>query len=208
MPHTEALEVVGLLQAPDGNQRAQVYTLVSKAYDWSKTVSNSGSPCNLTWISLSCCIWRSIAYALPAMSLSDTDSSDIATALLRTTLPCMGIKQSFPKVMRYAPGTYLGLGIPNPRVENGISKLSLWTRHASSDTVLGKWFCISYEYLQLEINHPGCFFDLDYDRWSFLATNCWIKDLWKFVHHHKITLRGPPTGYLQLQRHPFPHKQT
>ena len=138
MPHTEAVEVVGLLQARDGNQRAQVATLVGKAHDWSKTASNSGLPCNLTWISLSYCILCSIAYALPAMSLSDTDSSDIATALLRTTLPCMGIEQSFPKVMRYTPGTYLGLGIPNPWVENGISKLSLWTRHASSDTVLGK----------------------------------------------------------------------
>eukprot|EP00957_Ditylum_brightwellii_P179212 13652927-Ditylum_brightwellii.AAC.1 len=37
VPHTEPLEVVGLLQAPDGNQRAQVATLVGKAYDWSKT---------------------------------------------------------------------------------------------------------------------------------------------------------------------------
>jgi hypothetical protein len=200
VPHTESMEVVGLWQAPDGNSNKQVDALIHKATEWATQLNKNGSSRHLAWINFSCCIWRSIAYPLPATTISMSQGDLISKALLRTSLPMMGIERSFPKDMRFSPKTFFGLDIPHPRTENGISKILLWMRHASSNNLLGIWFRISYEYLMLEINQPGCLFHQDYNKWSFLATDCWLKDMWRFVFEHKIFLHPPPFASLQLQR--------
>ena len=112
----------------------------------------------------------------------------------------MGVERSFPNTMRFSQKTFFGLGLPYPRTKNGISKIAIWIRHSSSNTILGLWFRISYEYLMLEINQPGCLFEVDFTKWAFLATECWIKDLWKFVWDHNIVLTPPMMATLHIQR--------
>eukprot|EP00957_Ditylum_brightwellii_P044660 3385967-Ditylum_brightwellii.AAC.1 len=198
--HTEAIEVVGLLEALDGNQSAQVSALISRAKDWATTLTSKKSSRHLAWINFNCCRWRSIAYLLPALSLSNMFSEDIAKALLQTTLPIMGVERSFPSTMRFSPTTFFDQDFPHPRTENRLSKIAIWMRHSPSNTILGLWFRISYEYLILEINQPGCLFAVDFPKWSFLATECWIKDLWQFVWEHDITLSPPLLATLHIQQ--------
>eukprot|EP00957_Ditylum_brightwellii_P098558 7507797-Ditylum_brightwellii.AAC.1 len=112
----------------------------------------------------------------------------------------MGVERSFPNTMRLSPTTFFSLDLPHPRTENGISKLAIWMRQSTSNTILGLWFRISYEYLMLEINQPGHLFAVDYSKWSFLATDYWIKDLWQFVWEHSITLSPPLLATLHIQR--------
>eukprot|EP00957_Ditylum_brightwellii_P084346 6414133-Ditylum_brightwellii.AAC.1 len=90
----------------------------------------------------------------------------------------MGVERSFPKVMRFSPVTFFGINILDPCTENGISNNSLWICHSTSNTVLCHYLNTSYKYLLLEINHPVCLFKENYERWLFLVTDCWVKDLW------------------------------
>eukprot|EP00957_Ditylum_brightwellii_P203843 15336475-Ditylum_brightwellii.AAC.1 len=177
-----------------------VNELVTRATDWSTTLTSSSSPRNLARLNFNCCIWRSITYPLLALSLSDQQGNDFAKALLQSSLLIMGVERSFPKDMRFSLATFFGLNIPHPCTENSISKISLWIHHSTSNTVLGHYLCTSYKYFLLKINHPGCLFEATYERWSFLATDCWVKDLWRFVYENQIHLRGPPLAISHIKR--------
>jgi len=45
------------------------------------------------------------------------------------------------------------------------------------------------EFLQLELGSHQNIFSLSYDSWSFLATNCWLKTLWRFLDLAQLQLK-------------------
>jgi len=59
--------------------------------------------------------------------------------------------------------------------------------------------CASLEFLQLEISAHHNIFSLPYNAWHFLAMDCWLKTLWRFLdfmHFHlqseKANIPLPP----------------
>jgi len=83
---------------------------------------------------------------------------------------------------------YLGLGLPNPFWEQGISAVCLFLEHANSHTMESTLIQTSMEYLHLKLGTSRNIFDLPYTDWEFLATDCWLKSLWQFIDFAKISL--------------------
>jgi len=48
----------------------------------------------------------------------------------------------------------------------------------------------SLKFLQLEIGTYRNVFSLPYDSWHFLATDCWLKTLWRFLDYANIQLQS------------------
>jgi hypothetical protein len=68
---SEAIKVVGVMQALDGNMTAQLETLQQKADQWGEQIRDGWIPRNLARKALDMMIWPSLRYPLPASNLTE-----------------------------------------------------------------------------------------------------------------------------------------
>ena len=57
-----------------------------------------------------------------------------------------------------------------------------------SDSITGRLMQVSLEMCQLDVGIGSQLFTLDYDKFHSLTEESWIKQLWKFLHEHKISI--------------------
>jgi len=56
------------------------------------------------------------------------------------------------------------------------------------------------ELLQLEVGISSPILQADFHRWGALATDCWVKSLWRFVWAAKIQVISPSNNTFRFQR--------
>jgi hypothetical protein len=67
----DAIKVVGVTQALDGNMEAQIQVLQTKAVTWGEQISDGWVPRNLARRALDSMIWPALRYPLPACNLTE-----------------------------------------------------------------------------------------------------------------------------------------
>ena len=103
-------------------------------------------------------------------------------------LPAGGSNQHFPTAFHHAPLDFFSLELPRAIDHQGITQIHKLLTHGSIDTLTGSLITISLEQAQLEVRIGRSIFEADFFKYSFLATDCWIKSLWQFVSSHDILL--------------------
>ncbi len=184
----EGLEVVGVVQALSGDARPSLTALQLKSNSWLEAIKSNFLPRHLLWTALHQVIWPSLRYPLGVTTFDQTQAGSITSRLFQTLLPRLGVNRHFPTALRHASPSYLGLGIPHPFWEQGIAQLRLFLELASAPTTEAKLIRTSLEFLQLELGSSGNLFQLPFDRWSPLATDCWVKSLWRFIDFADLQL--------------------
>jgi hypothetical protein len=56
--------------------------------------------------------------------------------------------------------------------------------------LVGKQLSISHELLTIEIGHHKQVFEFSFKEWGFLATESYVKHMWRFVDSRQITMKG------------------
>jgi hypothetical protein len=134
---SEAIKVVGVMQALDGNMNAQVDTLRVKATQWGTQIKEGWIPRHLARKALDTMIWPSLKYPLPASNLTEQEGGQIIQGFYRDILPSLGACRNYPLVYRHAPASLNGLALPHPYVEQGIAHICLVLTHGAIDTPTG-----------------------------------------------------------------------
>ena len=98
----------------------------------------------------------------------------------------MGIHRNFPGDVAVLPRYYLGLGIPEPFVESGLSQIITFVNNMGSETLTSKFIAFTVQLLQIETGKTGDILLQDYNKLKNLATDSWIKSLWEFVNGQNI----------------------
>ena len=119
-------------------------------------------PRKLCWTALRGALWRSIDYVPPAITLSEEQSGKLANELYRPLLPKLGCNCNYTKLLKYNAAHFMGLGLMNSFVEQGLAKLNLFQTHAGSDSITGNLIQSLMEHHQLEIGTFTPFFQLSY----------------------------------------------
>jgi len=119
----EGQKVVGVVQALSGDARLALLAFQSKADSWLQTIKSHFLPWPLLWMMLSHMLWPSLRYPLSVTTFSPTQAHQATSRLYQTLLPHLGVNRHFPLALHYASSQYLGLGLPNPYWEQGISAL-------------------------------------------------------------------------------------
>ena len=191
----EAIRVVGVMQALNGDMSAQVTTLEEKANQWAENIKNGWLNRRLAWHGLHSMIWPSLAYPLRASSISWAQGDKITRRLYRALLPELGLQRRFPILWRHAPVRYQGLALPHPYISQGIEHLKVILETSLSTELQGRLLRTSIEQAQLEIGTSRPILEEDYESWGGLLTpKCWIGCLWHFISTFGIKLQGglPP----------------
>ena len=201
---SEARETLGIFLSMDGNQQAEFLKLRTIAQKWSDQVRCGHLSTAEAWFSLTHTVMKALEYPLTATTLSRAQCDSLMATLLKTALPRLHIAMSFPKLARFGPRKYHGLGIPHLWTTQGLDKLAAILRHGNLSSIPGHQIRCSYEFAQLETGLPGNLFTYSYKDFSPLLTPCWLASLWEFVDHSGIRLTDPFTPiHLSCQHDQF-----
>ena len=190
---TEARETLGVYIAMNGNQTAQFQKLRDIATRWADQVRCGRLNTIEAWFSLNHSVMKALEYPLLTTSLTRHQCDTIMQKLLTAALPKLHIAISFPKVARFGPRRYHGLGISHLWTTQGIEKLWAAYRHGDADTIPGYQIRCSLELAMLEVGVPTLL-SQPFKRFHKLITPGWLSSLWEFVDCYHFTLRDntPP----------------
>ena len=133
-------------------------------------------------------IWHSLCYPLTVTSFSETQALLIVSKLYHTLLPHLGANHFYPLDLQHVPPKFQGLGLPHPFWEQGCAALKLFLEFSNTAWPEHMLIQTSLEYLQLEVGSGVKVLQVDFNHWGFLATECWLKSLWKFAHFAQICI--------------------
>ena len=86
-----AKEILGVWQAPDGSQQAQLQKLLNLVSEYTSLLHNSFLNSRNVLTSFWQVLWSSIQYLLVAMSITHAESQSIMTPLYKSLLPKVGV---------------------------------------------------------------------------------------------------------------------
>lgn len=186
----KAESTLGVHVAVDGNMCEQKRQMDQSTATWVTNIKNSFLYRSEVLLALMTTISRTWLYPLQASTFSKEECDDIAKPLFSATLPKLGSNRKIPKVYRYAPKSLMGLGLPDIYTMQGTAQLKAIIFHMRKGTMVGKLLQIELEAANIELGIKGHLFELNYDEWHFLLTNCWLKSTWEFCFRNKLSLNG------------------
>jgi len=191
VPHchtNEAHRTLGVMLAPDDNNKGQVARMMSTAQKFGDNVRVGFIRGYDILHALNSTVMRSLIYALPAVTLLEEECTKIMVPILKNVLNKLQIVTTIKRDVLYGPTIYQGMGLKNLYTLMGAIHCSLMVQFYRTDTDLGHLLQHSYECMSMELGLPDCSFLYDYDKYSHCVTHSWMKHLWKFCHDKHITL--------------------
>ena len=135
-------------------------------------------------------IVKTINYGLPVTSFSRKQCESIDVLFYDTILPRLHMNRHLPKVYRYAPRKYHGLGLPQTITTQYIAKVKMLLQHMNQKTNLGISMFSLLETFHLSMKVHTHILALDYSLFHFLLEDCWLKDIWRFSSKYSIQIQG------------------
>ena len=200
LDHTEAREIMGIWQAPNGKMKAQLTKMADCINDYKILLDNGYLNRKTIWISFWGSHWPALKYALPALSLSKEEGDKLMRPLYKSLLPKLGVVGSLPFEYRYGSLKYHGLGLPNIYLENIIEVINVFTVHFPITSMVGQHLQQVSERLQMEVGIDTPFLHLPFHLYGVYTTPNYLGHLWKQIANLplRIECRKQPT--MQLQR--------
>jgi len=158
------------------------------------------SPRTLPGLASPPCCGPSLSYSLPVTSFSEPQSLQITWKLYRGLLPKLGMVRSFPLPLWHAPSSLYGLALPSILWEQGIAALHLLLEVGNGPSMAGSLLHTLVEQAQLEVGSLTPFYQLPFQQYGFLLTNCWLKSVWSFLSSAQLCLQSSSGSSLHLQR--------
>jgi hypothetical protein len=185
----EAVKTLGVMLNMEGTDNAEAVYLRQKGADWAELIRSGRITKNDGWYALNTTIMKTFEYPMAATCLTRQQWDTIMVPVLEAGLNSLQFSSKFPHAMVYGPIESQGLGVKDPYILQGLTWLKTLLRHGNRDTVTGQLIRQSMELLQLELGTGKPLFSDDYETYQSLATDCWLKHVWRFQQEYDLQLK-------------------
>ena len=192
----EAEKTLGIMMAPDGDERAQEKKLRSVATEWAEKIKTGFLlKCDLLPM-IRTTIMKTLEYPMALTTLSKKAWEKILSPILQVGLPKGGICRNFPRVVIFGPTQLQGLGLPHPYALQVAHHVEACLRHGTNQTNTGQYLSAALEAHQLELGIPLGLFQNRFNEVGLLASDTWLKKVWQELSDLDIHLayQGPDVG--------------
>ena len=195
----EAYETLGVFLAPDGTMDREYEDLTQKARRWADKLRTTTLREQETATALKATILKTLEYPLQATFLTKQQCDKLMRIILEAALPKAKFHRTFCRKTLYAPGSHGGQEIHNLKTSQTIAHLDGMLRHGMARSLAGQQLRGSIETAKVEIGIPGDLFSHSFKDYGTLATECWVKKVWKEAEETDIRIYER-TKELQLRR--------
>jgi hypothetical protein len=191
---------LGVHLAPDGNNKAAVDYLMHKSEQWKDMINTGHLQRTDAWQALETTILKTLEYPLPALTLTEKECNRIIRPVLDAGLNKSAICKTFPKAVIHGPKEEGGLDITHLYTHQGLSRIEILHDHLGQKSMTDELLQTSIEAAKVEVGIGRNLFQLDYDLYEPIVTDCWVKATWQFAHEHQIDIKDSTTKNLHLHR--------
>ena len=177
----EAKRMLGVFLAIDGSNTVQIKHMRNIAEGWYDKVRTGHITREDAWRALHGTIIKTLEYPLLALTLTKEACNTIMAPVLHGGLSKMGVCKNMPRDLVYGPLKYQGLGIPNLYTTQGLSHIVTVLTHCWRGTETGKLIQTSVEIAKVEAGLHGSLWEHDYNIYSHLIEDSWVKHLWHYI---------------------------
>lgn len=149
-PH-QALKMLGVHLAPDGNDNKQYRYMFKKALQLGQYMKNGFVTREDSFIALKSIALKVIEYPLPATLLDESQLWSIMWQLFQSYLPKSGINRNIVQDVLFGDPKYQGLGITNPFIHQGCKHTNDLCHHLYIQSTTGQFLAIALKHLRIEI---------------------------------------------------------
>jgi hypothetical protein len=200
VPITEARKTLGVHLAPDGSNTKEFQMLCEKAQTWADNIQIHKLSRKFAWQSLQSTIMAQLSYPLQATTMSPDQCARIDKIIRQAALPASGMLRTFPLGLAYGSVAHQGLGMIGLYDRQGIAAVIASVKYLNNpDHLVGQQLKVSIDVMTIEIGHDDLFFHLPYEDWNFLATESYVKHIWKYASTHDIRIEGPKKRWSRRQ---------
>ena len=189
--HDDSKEMVGVVLAPDGNNKGQVGKLRKLTTEWATKITRSPIDTDETWIALKHTISMTVQYPLAATTLSQPQLTYIMAPALMAGLPRANISRSFPRDVLYGPVSCQGLGLTDPYIYQYCRHIQDIVTQPWRRTEVGRLIQVNLEAAKLEAGIYGSLFDCPIKITWLNTTHSWVINTLSFCQEHKILFDEP-----------------
>ena len=107
---SEVEKTLGVILAPDSNNRQAALALQGKAEEWNALVLTGHLTAHDVWQAMDTTIMKSLEYPLIALTLTEQQCNTIMALILPVALPSSHVCCTYPRRVVYGPKDMLGLG--------------------------------------------------------------------------------------------------
>ena len=188
---TSPRQYLGVLQTADSNDSFQLEKMYKDVITWNQQISARKMLPLHNLQALMNCIHRTLAYPLPALTLTATKLEKLSNKLSSNSIHKCNICRTFPIDFRYLPHKFHGLNLPDLFLEQHLGQIKELISHSSSQGVLGQQIRLSLELTQMELGVNDLFFNYSYNVYKhLLITPSWMTSIWGFLHTQGLQIRG------------------
>ena len=199
LPVNKAMEILGVIIAPDGNSRDQVKKLRSITEEWASAVRSRHIRPAEAWEYYQTTVRKSLEYPLAATTLNKRQCKHIEAPALQAGLKQSGLPSNLPRELVNGPKSMQGLGSPDLYFVQGEKHLQVLLDHGHEDSITGNHLRAGIEAHKLELGVGGSLFTKDFEIFRRYATDTWWTCTWEFLWESKIRVEER-TPDLRLQR--------
>lgn len=175
-----AEKTLGVMMCPDDNGRAEYEFLCEKTRDWAEKVCSGRLLKYDVLPLLRTTIMKTVEYPMALTSFSQSEWMTILSKKpLMTCLPKAGVCRFFKRLAVFAPIRYQGLGLPHPVVTQLLHHLQMIMKSLSIESQASSYLRAVLEGHRLESGTSYELFQQDYSNTAILATDTWVKRVWK-----------------------------
>ena len=196
---TQSQRALGVRGAPDGTFFDELEYLKEKAQEWAEQIRVGFLDRATVLQAFHTTIMRTLHYPLSVTNFTKAQCEEITGPLMKVVLPWVGVVRTIPGALAYGCKFMGGIGFPHLFVSQGKAHIHKILRFSGQPGISGNLLTGTYEQLKLEIGLPGRILSTAYDRWSVIATPCWLTTTWSFLSSHGLRIEDPER-FLPLAR--------
>ncbi len=142
-------------------------------------MKKSWLPSHVVWLGYCLQLWAGLHYGIGTMTNELKCAQDVLANLDYDILPVLGIARTLKKGWRRLLTMFGNFELLSFPTEQLIFRLNLLLQHYHTDSSLSRKLDASLHYLQLHLGTPTCPIYLDYGKWGYLSSLCWVNVLWQ-----------------------------
>jgi hypothetical protein len=168
--------MLGVHLAPDGNTKDHIVALRAKADAWAKNITSSRANSEEVWTALHRTIPFSMSYSFTVVTLTAEECQRIMAPIIMKGLPCAGVVSTIPKAFHMGPIAMGGLGLLDPYIHMGVSKIENFISNTWQKTPTGTLLEVTIDDLALELGlHTPWDQEQLYIGMLYARTHSWIR---------------------------------
>ena len=194
--------MLGAYVAPDGNTEEQVNILLKKTKEWAARLDRSYLTPQEALTAYTQVLFPALIYPVAVLALTEQQCDKIVQPTLEALLKKLNMLRTTSGLLLYGPPRYGGLHLLNLYIQGYIIKIMMIIGHRQKNDTTSTILEIVLGTSQQQVGIQTPILETNFEKYSFLLDDGWIKMVWKFLHemHGSVTISNlwvPQSNYSQ-----------